>query len=164
MYRHARERARQQLVDEGHVAAAISKARTNRDLARFPGPIRQCVSYLKNSLSIASREATRTETFPKTAIDCHLLPFSRRKTATPVVTVSSLTCPSRPCRPACHQSLVIGPRSLFVREAVVLSPWSSVLGLHSLRIAGHPGPRAENRERGREEPRCKAAIEGQFVP
>jgi hypothetical protein len=30
--------------------------------------------------------------------------------------------------------------------------------------AGQPGPRAENREQGREEPRCQAVIEGQFVP
>ena len=30
--------------------------------------------------------------------------------------------------------------------------------------AGQPGPRAENRERGREEPRCQAVTEGQFVP
>jgi hypothetical protein len=65
------EGARQQLVDDAHVAVAISKARTNRDLARFPGPIRQCVSHLKNSLSITSRGARRPETFPKTG---HLLP------------------------------------------------------------------------------------------
>ena len=30
--------------------------------------------------------------------------------------------------------------------------------------AGQPGPQAENRERGCEEPRCQAATEGQFVP
>jgi hypothetical protein len=30
--------------------------------------------------------------------------------------------------------------------------------------AGQPGPRAENRERGRQEPRCQAVTECQFVP
>jgi hypothetical protein len=30
--------------------------------------------------------------------------------------------------------------------------------------AGQPGPRAENRERGRQEPRCQAVTEDQFVP
>jgi hypothetical protein len=58
------------------------------------------VSHLENSLSIASHGARRLETFPKTATCCHLLPFCRRKTARPVVTVSLLTCPSRACRPA----------------------------------------------------------------
>ena len=79
------------------------------------------VSHLKNSLSIASCGARRPETFPKTAIYCHLLPFWSRKTATPVSTVSFLPCPRG------H--------------------------------AGQPGPRAENRERGQEEPRWKVATE-----
>jgi hypothetical protein len=46
---------------------------------------------LKNPLSIASRAARRPETFPKPAIYCHLLPFSRRKTATLLVTVLFVT-------------------------------------------------------------------------
>jgi hypothetical protein len=78
------------------VAGAISKPRTNRNLARFPGPIRQyvrhlaqrnrvhggdaeasrcvplgVVSHLKNSLSIASRGTRRLGALPK---NCHLLP------------------------------------------------------------------------------------------
>jgi hypothetical protein len=91
MYRHVKERARQQYVDEGHVAAAISPARMNRDLARFPGPIRQCVSHLKNSLSIASRAARRLGALPK---NCHVLPFVAvcgSKTVTPVSTVPFLS-------------------------------------------------------------------------
>jgi hypothetical protein len=72
-------------------------------------------SHLKNSLSIASRGARQPETFPKTAIHCHLLPFWSRKTAKPDATVS-------------------------------FPPWPRG-------HAGKPGPRAMNRERGREEPR-----------
>ena len=49
---------------------------------------------------LVARGATGWETFPKTAIYCHLLPFSRRKTATTVTTVLFFTCPSRACRPA----------------------------------------------------------------
>jgi restriction endonuclease Mrr len=90
MYKHARERARQQLVVDGHVAAAISKARTNRDLARLPRRIRQCVSYLKNSLSITSRGARWPETFPKTAICCHLLPFVAAKPLRPFQPLNSI--------------------------------------------------------------------------
>jgi hypothetical protein len=148
VYRGCRETARQRLVDDGHVAAAISKPRTNRNLARFPGPIRQyvrhlaqrkrvrggdpegsfCVtlgfaSHLKNSLSIASRGARQSETFPKTAIYCH---FGAAKPLSP------------------------------------MQPFHSRLPLEGM--SASPGPRAENRERGREEPRCQAVIEGQFVP
>jgi hypothetical protein len=49
------------------------------------------VSHLKNSSSIASRGASRPETFPKPAIYCHLLPFWSRKTATAVSTVEFLS-------------------------------------------------------------------------
>ena len=76
------------------------------------------VSHPKNSLSFASAGRQGSETFPKTATYCHLLPFCHRKTHTPVRTVSFVRCP--------------------------------------LRGAGQPGPRAENRERGGEEPRCRA--------
>ena len=73
------------------------------------------VSHLKNSLPIASPGASQPETFPKTAIYCHLLPFWSRKTAKPVATVS-------------------------------FRPWARG-------HAGKPGLQAQNRERGREEPR-----------
>ena len=91
IYRTTGGTARRRSIDDGHVAVAMSKARTNRNLARFPGPIGQCVCHLKNSLSIASRGARRPETFPKTAIYCHLLPFCSRKTAMPVRIVSILS-------------------------------------------------------------------------
>ena len=78
------------------------------------------MSDLKNSFSIASGGARRPETFPKTAIYCHLLPFSRRKTVMAALTVLFIY----------HQG-----------------------------HAGQPGSRAEYRERGREEPRCKTATE-----
>jgi hypothetical protein len=41
----------------------------------------------KNSLSTASRWARQPETFPKTAIHCHVLPFCSRKIALPVAVV-----------------------------------------------------------------------------
>ena len=167
---------RRRLVDDSHVAAAISKPRTNRNLARFPGPIRQYVRHwarrkrarrrdvevsfcvtcgraghaaaiqlrlssrrqaVKNSLSIASRRARRPETFPKTAIYCHLLPFWSRKTATPVATVS----------------FVLAPRGHAGRPDIshwlwVISRWSSVL-IPSVRrgwlgsTSERPRPRSE---------------------
>ncbi len=99
-------------------AAAITKPCPGRHLARFCPSTRQgvrwwahrkrarcgnteaslCmslrfVSHLKKSLSIASRGARQSETFPKTAIYCHLLPFWSRKVAGPDTTVSSPTWP-----------------------------------------------------------------------
>jgi hypothetical protein len=70
----------------------------NRNLTRFPEPNRQCVRHLNNSLWIALREARRPETFPKTAIYCHLLPFCSGRNATPVAIV--LVCCLDGARPS----------------------------------------------------------------
>ena len=45
-------------------------------------------SHLNNSLSIASRGARQPETFPKTAIYCHLLPFAATKPLQPLESVA----------------------------------------------------------------------------
>jgi hypothetical protein len=71
MYRHIGDRGRERLVDDGHLAAAISNARTNCDMARFAGPLRQNVRLLRYSSAIASCEDRRLEALAK---NCHLLP------------------------------------------------------------------------------------------
>ena len=65
------------------------------------------VSHLNNSFPIASGGARRPETFSKTAIYCHLLPFRRRKTVASVAFVAYSSADADPRRPRaenCEQS------------------------------------------------------------
>ena len=61
----------------------LLNVRMNPNLAKLSPPVHPRVCPLTNSFSITSHGARRPETFPKTAIHCHLLPFSSRKTAKP---------------------------------------------------------------------------------
>jgi hypothetical protein len=70
-----------------------------------------CHFGLKNSLSIVSRGARRLGDLPKT---CHLLPFRRRKTATPVSTVLFLPVEGHAGRP--------GPRAENLSKSKSVGP------------------------------------------
>ena len=103
----------------------------------------RCVSHLKNSLSYVSREATRIEPFPKTAIYCHLLPFCSRKTDTLVSIVLSCVF----SQPSSH---ITHPRAGCELDVLDLGPacesglshWRSspekvvTINVHSRRVPG----------------------------
>ena len=92
--------ARPQPRSHRHTSWICSPAQARRQ----PGPGLRTACGAKRSLGgICHRAGCRTrrpgrdgsETLPKTATYCHLLPFWSRKTATPIATVSVVHCPSR---------------------------------------------------------------------